>query len=63
VAGDELAFGLVIQEDAPRLCAAQLYRPAVDRDRVPRPGAIAELGEPPRYRDPAGLDPGFDLAP
>jgi hypothetical protein len=44
------------------MAGTQLDRAAVHGDRLAG-GAVAQLRDSAADRDPAGLDPGFDLAP
>lgn len=62
-ASDELAHGLVIDEDAGGLGFLERDPLSVDLDRVRRERPVAELGRPTRERYAARFDPGFDLTP
>src|SRR5258708_31460212 len=61
-AGDELTFGLVVDEDAARRFQSEADRSPIDCNFVARQRAIAELGYAPADRDAAGFDPGLDGA-
>jgi hypothetical protein len=52
----------VIQQDARGCFQRRFNGLAVDGDRIPRCGAVAQLGDLPVDGDPAGRDPGLDLA-
>src|SRR5256886_14030208 len=61
--GHQLAFGLVIHQDASRLLGCQAYSFTVDGDLVCRERTIAKPGGPPGDANPARFDPGLDFAP
>src|SRR5437899_1881984 len=61
--GHQLAFGLVIHQDAGWLLGEQAYSFTVDGDLVCRERTIAKPGGPPGDADPARFDPGLDFAP
>src|SRR6267142_719621 len=62
-AGNELAFRLVVYEDAPGGFHAEGDGAAIDRDLVGVGRAVAELGETSADGYAAGLDPRFDFPP
>src|SRR5205814_7653239 len=62
-ARDELAFRLVVHEDAPGALASDIDRAAIDGDGVARRRAIAELGDAAVEGYPPGVNPRFDFAP
>src|SRR5207245_9532857 len=63
MAGDELAFGLVVYEDAACRFRGRRDRSPVDRDFVVRKGALAQARDAAADRYAAGFNPGFDFPP